>query len=126
TVLTPSLFALPSNAIASSRFGFDHASPMGERVHVDFTIIIPEILLIGAGSGTAEDSSSPHDASLNNSGPSHNGPQPRRSGSVLIVVNSGTLAFGPSPHPSRLQLPRKVSPSDQAGNLPVNYLVAMP
>jgi hypothetical protein len=93
TMLMPSLLALPSSASASSRFVIDHASPMRARVQLDFTIVIPETLLIG---------------------------------SVLVVGNSGTLAFSPNPLTSSLQSPRQATRSDQAGNIPVNYLVAMP
>ena len=126
TVLTSSLLALPSSATASSRFVIDHASPVRARVQLDFTIIIPETLMIGSGLGTADVRSSPQDDSLNISGASHNFPKLSSNGSVVIVGNSGTLAFGPDPHTSSLQLPQQATRSDQAENLPVNYLVAMP
>lgn len=127
TVLSPIFWALPSSASASSLFVLDHASPVRATVQLDFTIIIPETLLIGSGPRTAEQlQSSPRDASLNLYGANINAPKRSLNDSFHIVSNAGTLAFGPNPYTSSQRLPRQTAQIGQAEGISVSYLVSMP
>ena len=119
-VLMATLVALPSSASASSRFGIDQVSPTRARVQIDFTIVIPETILIGFRIAEVRDS-----ASFNSSG-ARDDLKLRGDGSVLIVGNSGTLAFGPGSHASSQRMQRQATQSGLTRNFPVNFLVAIP
>ena len=113
-LLGHSLFAVPANA--SSRFALEQSSPLQARAQIDFTIVIPQILYIGASAQAGHEEGNQQEASFMPS------PYSRPiagldtgAASPVAMSNAGTLAFNSAAPQSGATSP-----------FPVTYLVSMP
>ena len=109
---------LPSSAHASSRFDLGDASPLRSKAHLDFTIVVPEIIQLANRSesdqGMTRNGISPFDKST--TGIVAMASDTRSS--LVVYGNSGTLAFQRSPIPVGHQIGQQ--------HEPVAFVVSMP
>jgi hypothetical protein len=108
----------PGCAHASSRFDLGDASALRAKAHIDFTIVIPEIIQLANRSESDQDMTRNGIAPFANSATEMVAIGGDTRSSLVAFGNSGTLAFQRSPIPAGHQIGQQ--------HEPVAFVVAMP
>ena len=95
---------LPGSAHASSRFDLGDASPLRATAHLDFTIIIPEIIQLANRSESDQGMTRNGISPFANSATEMVAIGGDTRSSLVVYGNSGTLAFQRSPSPAGHQI----------------------